>query len=83
MPEVIQALPKHTGGSTAVYDWETLLDGEPRRYLRGEDYDCSDSSFRTYVYNRSRKKNKHVSFRIAKDADGAQIGWDLQSREEK
>lgn len=83
MPEVIQALPQHTGGSTAVYDWEILLDGEPRRYLRGEDYGCADSSFRTYVYQQARKKGKYVAFRIARNADGIQIGWDLQSRDEK
>jgi hypothetical protein len=83
MPEVIEVLPKHTGGSSAVYDWQTLLDGTARRYLRGEDYTCSDSSFRTYAYQQARKQGLFVAFRIARDETGDQIGWDLQSRDEK
>jgi hypothetical protein len=81
MPTIIEALPRSTGGAT-IYDWKTMLDGQPRRYLRGEDYTSTDSSFRTYVYQKARKEGKFVSIRSACDADGNQIGWDLQSREE-
>jgi hypothetical protein len=64
--------------SRARHDWPTILDGTPRLYKQGEDYQGAHRGFRTMVYSRATEAGKKVSVRCAKEGK-TQIGWNIQA----
>lgn len=61
MPTVLDSLPKATREGARKYDWTTILDGTPRAYSRGEDFEAKKSSFAQMVRSEADKRGLTVS----------------------
>lgn len=51
-------------GGKALYDWETILNGETWALTKGEDFDCSVDGFRSAARNAATKRNISIRTKI-------------------
>ena len=51
-------------GGKALYDWDTILNGETWALTKGEDFQCSTDGFRSAARNAATKRSISVRTKI-------------------
>lgn len=64
MPQVINEMPRPR---RANYRWDEWFDGTPRNFVKGEDFYCKPSSFRTVAYLTAKNKGVQITTAIKGD----------------
>lgn len=70
MPEIIEKLSPPTrggGGRGEKYPYDDWLDGQSRRFIKGEDFDGKPSSFITNIREAAKRRGLRVSTRQGPD----------------
>lgn len=62
MAEVLDSYDFNAGG-TGRYDWDTIMDGQIRKMVGGEDFTVKTTSFITSAKKAANKRNKGLNVR--------------------
>ena len=69
MPQLVEQLPaRKAGGSvdgSEKYPWREWLDGQPRLFKQGEDYQTTTKSFVSIASSAARRHGLKVQTRVA------------------
>lgn len=69
MATIIAQLPPATRkGKEEKYPWAEWLDGQARLLTKGEDFDCSITSFRPLAHVAARRHGKEIETRTMSDS---------------
>lgn len=67
MPEILNEMPSKRGKDT-IYEWDAWLDGTPRAFRKGVDFDCEAPSFASQA--RAAASERGVKAKIRNPEDG-------------
>lgn len=70
MTDILNNFTFGEGGEKVSYPWETWIDGQTRRAVKGEDFHCEVDSFIAGLYRIAKRRNLTVQ---THKADGACI----------
>lgn len=75
MPAILEQFEFRKGvgqqENSATYDWDTFLDGQMRKFVEGEDYQCKTNTFSTLA--RANAKRKGLKIKTTKVEGGIVI----------
>lgn len=66
MKQVTESIEWGRGGK-AIYDWDTILNGNTWALTKGEDFECSVDGFRSAARNAATKRNVAIRTKIEGD----------------
>ncbi len=69
--EIVKEMPETDGRH--VYDWGSMVDGKPRRMVRGEDFHCQPRSVRSAAKAYARRRGLKCVVRMLEDAVYVQL----------
>lgn len=69
MPQIINEMPRPRRGN---YNWEEWFDGQPRTFVKGEDFHCKPSSFRTVAYVTAKSRGVKITTAVKGDTVSVQ-----------
>lgn len=63
--DIVEEMP--TRDARSVYDWDSMVDGKPRRMVRGKDFHCKPRSLRSAALAYARRRGLNCQVRMLED----------------